>query len=188
MLDEKPYSYSEAVELINSWNEDYFLEDLKDDWYADDFDFTTESGLLDCIKYALPEKGIFLDKDINCQTALNKYVEYRKKQLKEYLTFDFFSVLKLKFTKNEDGTISIDVPDSAIFLEILSLYNSPFDISEFSDDHYNIEIWSKTGGSFWSKYDGGTKTISSNIYAVEIRTQKKWNSHTLRKEQEKTPK
>ena len=167
MLDEKPYSYSEAVELINSWNEDYFLEDLKDDWYADDFDFTTESGLLDCIKYALPEKGIFLDKDINCQTALNKYVEYRKKQLKEYLTFDFFSVLKLKFTKNEDGTISIDVPDSATFLEILSLYNSPFDISEFSDDHYNIEIWSKTGGSFWSKYDGGTKTISSNIYAVD---------------------
>lgn len=139
-MDEKPYSYSEAVELINSWNEDYFLEDLKDDWYADDFDFTTESGLLDCIKYALPEKGIFLDKDINCQTALNKYVEYRKKQLKEYLTFDFFSVLKLKFTKNEDGTISIDVPDSATFLEILSLYNSPFDISEFSDDHYNIEI------------------------------------------------
>ena len=166
-VDEKPYSYSEAVELINSWNEDYFLEDLKDDWYADDFDFTTESGLLDCIKYALPEKGIFLDKDINCQTALNKYVEYRKKQLKEYLTFDFFSVLKLKFTKNEDGTISIDVPDSATFLEILSLYNSPFDISEFSDDHYNIEIWSKTGGSFWSKYDGGTKTISSNIYAVD---------------------
>ena len=173
MLDEKPYSYSEAVELINSWNEDYFLEDLKDDRYADDFDFTTESGLLDCIKYALPEKGIFLDKDINCQTALNKYVEYRKKQLKEYLTFDFFSVLKLKFTKNEDGTISIDVPDSATFLEILSLYNSPFDISEFSynyfdisNNYFYIDIWSKTGGSF-SLSAGDDKTISGRIYAVD---------------------
>ena len=95
-MDEKPYSYSEAVELINSWNEDYFLEDLKDDWYADDFDFTTESGLLDCIKYDLPEKGIFLDKDINCQTALNKYVEYRKKTIERIPYFRLLFFIKTK--------------------------------------------------------------------------------------------
>ena len=166
-LNEKAYSYSEALELTNSFDKNYFLENLKEDYDDEEFDFTTDKGLLDCIKYDLSKRGIFLDKDIDCQTAQNKYVEYMKNYQKEYLTSIFSSVLKLKFTKNEDGTISIDVPDSATFLEILSLYNSPFDISEFSDDHYNIEIWSKTGGSFWSKYDGGTKTISSNIYAVD---------------------
>ena len=93
--------------------------------------------------------------------------------MKEYLTLDFFSVLKLKFTKNEDGTISIDVPDSATFLEILSLYNSPFDISEFSynyfdisNNYFYIDIWSKTGGSF-SLSAGDDKTISGRIYAVD---------------------
>ena len=166
-LNEKAYSYSEALELTNSFDKNYFLENLKEDYDDEEFDFTTDKGLLDCIKYDLSKRGIFLDKDIDCQTAQNKYVEYMKNYQKEYLTSIFSSVLKLTYSKNEDGTISIDVPDSATFLEILSLYNSPFDISEFSDDHYNIEIWSKTGGSFWSKYDGGTKTISSNIYAVD---------------------
>lgn len=165
-LNEKAYSYSEALELINSFDEKYFLENLKEDCDDEDFDFTTEEGLLDCIKYDLSKKGIFLDKDIDCQTAQNKYVEYMKNYLKEYLTSIFSSVLKLTYSKNEDGTISIDVPDSATFLEILSLYNSPFDISEFSYDYYNIDIWSKTGGIF-SLSAGDDKTISGIIYAVD---------------------
>ena len=167
-VDEKPYSYSEAVELINSWNEDYFLEDLKDDWYADDFDFTTESGLLDCIKYDLSKRGIFLAKDIDYQTALNKYVEYEKNYLKEFLSSMFSSVLKLTYSKNEDETISFDIPDSATFMDILSLYNSPFDFFYFesSSYSYSVEIYSKTGGDF-SLLAADGKTISGRIYAVD---------------------
>ena len=165
-LNEKAYSYSEALELTNSFDKNYFLENLKEDYDDEEFDFTTDKGLLDCIKYDLSKRGIFLDKDIDCQTAQNKYVEYMKNYLKEYLTSIFSSVLKLTYSKNEDGTISIDVPDSATFLEILSLYNSPFDISEFSYNTYIIEIWSKTGGSF-SLSAGDDKTIRGRIYAVD---------------------
>ena len=165
-LNETAYSYSEALELTNSFDKNYFLENLKEDYDHEEFDFTTDKGLLDCIKYDLSTEGIFLDKDIDCQTAQNKYVEYQKSEGKEYLSSIFFSVLKLTYSKNEDGTISIDVPDSATFLEILSLYNSPFDISEFSYDYFNIDIWSKTGGSF-SLSAGDDKTISGRIYAVD---------------------
>ena len=165
-LNEKAYSYSEALELTNSFDENYFLENLKEAYDDEEFDFTTEEGLLDCIKYDLSKRGIFLDKDIDYKTALNKYVEYRKNYLKEDLFSMFYSVLKLTYSKNEDGTISIVVPDSATFLEILSLYNSPFDISEFSYDYFNIDIWSKTGGNF-SLSAGDDKTISGEIYAVD---------------------
>ena len=171
--NEKAYSYSEALELTNSFDKNYFLENLKEDYDDEEFDFTTEEGLLDCIKYDLSKKGIFLNKDIDYKTALNKYVEYRKNYLKEDLSSMFSSVLKLTYSKNEDGTISIDVPDSATFLEILSLYNSPFDISEFSynyfdisNNYFYIDIWSKTGGSF-SLSAGDDKTISGEIYAVD---------------------
>ena len=166
-LDEKAYSYSEALELTNSFDKNYFLENLKEDYDHKDFDFTTEEGLLDCIKYDLSKRGIFLAKDIDYQTALNEYIEYSKNYLKEFLSSMFSSVLKLTYSKNEDETISFDIPDSATFLEILSLYNSPFDISEFSDDHYNIEIWSKTGGNFSSLPTADGKTISGRIYAVD---------------------
>lgn len=165
--NEKAYSYSEALELTNSFDKNYFLENLKEDYDDEEFDFTTEEGLLDCIKYDLSKKGIFLNKDIDYKTALNKYVEYSKNYLKEYLTSIFTSVLKLTYSKNEDGTISIDVPDSATFLEILSLYSSPFDISEFSYDYYSIDIWSKTGGNFSSLPTADGKTISGRIYAVD---------------------
>ena len=166
-LNEKAYSYSKALELTNSFDENYFLENLKEAYDREEFDFTTEEGLLDCIKYDLSKKGIFLNKDIDYKTALNKYVEYSKNYLKEYLTSIFTSVLKLTYSKNEDGTISIDVPDSATFLEILSLYSSPFDISEFSYDYYSIDIWSKTGGNFSSLPTADGKTISGRIYAVD---------------------
>ena len=166
-LNEKAYSYSEAIELTNSFDKNYFLENLKEDYDHEEFDFTTDKGLLDCIKYDLSTEGIFLDKDIDCQTAQNKYVEYSKNYLKESLSPIFSSVLKLTYSKNEDGTISIDVPDSATFLEILSLYSSPFDISEFSYDYYSIDIWSKTGGNFSSLPTADGKTISGRIYAVD---------------------
>ena len=172
-LDEKAYSYSEALELTNSFDKNYFLENLKEDYDHKDFDFTTEEGLLDCIKYELSRKGIFLDNNSDYQTALNKYVEYSKNYLNEYLSSIFSSVLKLTYSKNEDETISFDIPDSATFLEILSLYNSPFDISEFSynyfdisNNYFYIDIWSKTGGSF-SLSAGDDKTISGEIYAVD---------------------
>ena len=81
-LNEKAYSYSEALELTNSFDENYFLENLKEAYDREEFDFTTEEGLLDCIKYDLSKKGIFLNKDIDYKTALNKYVEYSKNYLK----------------------------------------------------------------------------------------------------------
>ena len=165
-LNEKAYSYSEALELTNSFDENYFLENLKEAYDDEEFDFTTEEGLLDCIKYDLSKRGIFLDINIDYQTALNKYVEYEKNYLKEFHTSMYSSVLKLTYSKNEDETISFDIPDSATFLEILSLYNSPFDISEFSYNTYIIEIWSKTGGSF-SLSAGDDKTIRGRIYAVD---------------------
>ena len=172
-LNEKAYSYSEALELTNSFDENYFLENLKEAYDREEFDFKTEEGLLDCIKYDLSKRGIFLAKDIDYQTALNEYIEYSKNYLKEFLSSMFSSVLKLTYSKNEDETISFDIPDSATFLEILSLYNSPFDISEFSynyfdisNNYFNIDIWSKTGGSF-SLSAGDDKTISSEIYAVD---------------------
>ncbi|MCI6815935.1 MAG: hypothetical protein MR876_05145 [Treponema porcinum] len=165
-LNEKAYSYSEALELTNSFDENYFLENLKEAYDDEEFDFTTEEGLLDCIKYDLSKRGIFLGINIDYQTALNKYVEYEKNYLKEFLSSMFSSVLKLTYSKNEDETISFDIPDSATFMDILSLYNSPFDISEFSYDYFNIDIWSKTGGSF-SLSAGDDKTISGRIYAVD---------------------
>ena len=165
-LNEKAYSYSEAIELTNSFDKNYFLENLKEDYDDEEFDFTTEEGLLDCIKYDLSTEGIFLDKDIDCQTAQNKYVEYSKNYLKEYLTSIFTSVLKLTYSKNEDGTISIDVPDSATFLEILSLYSSPFDFCYFEDKLYTVGIYGKTSGDF-SLLAADGKTISGRIYAVD---------------------
>ena len=165
-LNEKAYSYSEALELTNSFDENYFLENLKEAYDREEFDFKTEEGLLDCIKYDLSKRGIFLGINIDYQTALNKYVEYEKNYLKEFLSSMFSSVLKLTYSKNEDETISFDIPDSATFMDILSLYNSPFDISEFSYDYFNIDIWSKTGGSF-SLSAGDDKTISGRIYAVD---------------------
>ncbi|MGN0738225.1 hypothetical protein [Treponema porcinum] len=168
-LNEKAYSYSEALELTNSFDKNYFLENLKEDYDDEEFDFTTDKGLLDCIKYDLSKRGIFLDKDIDCQTAQNKYVEYMKNYQKEYLTSIFSSVLKLTYSKNEDGTISIDVPDSATFLEILSLYNSPFDFCYFESStySYSVEIDSKTVGDFHSLPAADGKTISGRIYAVD---------------------
>ncbi len=166
--NEKAYSYSEALELTNSFDEKYFLENLKENYDDEDFDFTTDEGLLDCIKYDLSTEGIFLEKDIDCQTALNKYVEYMKNYLKEYLTSTFSSVLKLTYSKNEDETISFDIPDSATFMDILSLYYSPFDFCYFesSSYSYSVEIYSKTGGYF-SLSAGDDKTISGRIYAVD---------------------
>ena len=63
--NEKAYSYSEALELTNSFDKNYFLENLKEDYDDEEFDFTTEEGLLDCIKYDLSKKGIFLNKNID---------------------------------------------------------------------------------------------------------------------------
>lgn len=165
-LNEKAYSYSKALELTNSFDENYFLENLKEAYDREEFDFTTEEGLLDCIKYDLSKRGIFLDKDIDYKTALNKYVEYSKNYLKESLSPIFSSVLKLTYSKNEDGTISIDVPDSATFLEILSLYSSPFDFCYFEDKLYTVGIYGKTSGDF-SLLAADGKTISGRIYAVD---------------------
>ena len=89
--NEKAYSYSEALELTNSFDKNYFLENLKEDYDHKDFDFTTEEGLLDCIKYELSRKGIFLDNNSDYQTALNKYVEYSKNYLNEYLSSIFYN-------------------------------------------------------------------------------------------------
>lgn len=167
-LNEKAYSYSEALELTNSFDENYFLENLKEVYDDEEFDFTTEEGLLDCIKYDLSKRGISLDINIDYQTALNKYVEYEKNYLKEFLSSMFSSVLKLTYSKNEDETISFDIPDSATFMDILSLYNSPFDFFYFesSSYSYSVEIYSKTGGDF-SLLAADDKTISGRIYAVD---------------------
>ena len=168
-LNEKAYSYSEALKLINSFDENYFLEDLKEAYDREEFDFTTEEGLLDCIKYDLSKIGIFLDINIDYQTALNKYVEYEKNYLKEFLSSMFSSVLKLTYSKNEDETISFDIPDSATFMDILSLYNSPFDFCYFESStySYSVEIDSKTVGDFHSLPAADGKTISGRIYAVD---------------------
>lgn len=165
-LNEKAYSYSEALELTNSFDENYFLEDLKEAYDREEFDFTTEEGLLDCIKYDLSKRGIFLDINIDYQTALNKYVEYEKNYLKEFLSSMFSSVLKLTYSKNEDETISFDIPDSATFMDILSLYNSPFDFCYFEDNRHTVRIYSKTSGNF-SLLAADGKTTSGRIYAVD---------------------
>ena len=168
-LNEKAYSYSEALELTNSFDENYFLENLKEAYDREEFDFKTEEGLLDCIKYDLSKRGIFLAKDIDYQTALNEYIEYSKNYLKEFLSSMFSSVLKLTYSKNEDETISFDIPDSATFMDILSLYNSPFDFCYFESStySYSVEIDSKTVGDFHSLPAADGKTISGRIYAVD---------------------
>ena len=124
---------------------------------------------LDCIKYDLSKRGIFLAKDIDYQTALNEYIEYSKNYLKEFLSSMFSSVLKLTYSKNEDETISFDIPDSATFMDILSLYNSPFDFCYFESStySYSVEIDSKTVGDFHSLPAADGKTISGRIYAVD---------------------
>lgn len=169
-LDEKAYSYSEALALTESWDESYYLEELKE-WVekeeaTDIFDLTTEQGTINFIRYLLSMEGIFLEEGIDYQTALNKYIENDKKDSKDFLDCIFFSEIKQKFSKNEDGTISIDVPDSATFLEILSLSDSsPFDISDFRSDY--IKVHSKDYGYFHLLPAGDGKTISGPIYAVD---------------------
>ena len=162
-LDEKAYSYSEALELTESWDESFYLEELEK--YSDRFDLTTEQGKIDCISFLLSYKGIFLDKSIDYQTAINKYIENYKKDIKDSLDCIFFSVIKPKFSKNEDGTISIDVPDSATFLEILSWVYGPFYISSFCSDY--IRVYSNYSGYFHLLPAGDGKTISGKIYAVD---------------------
>ena len=168
-LGEKAYSYSEALELTESWDESHYLEELKErvegKKLTDKFDLTTEQGTINFIRYLLSMEGIFLEEGIDYKTALNKYIENDKKDSKDFLDCIFFSEIKQKFSKNEDGTISIDVPDSATFLEILSLYDSPFDISDFLS--VDIEIYSKDSGRFYSLSAGDGKTISGKIYAVD---------------------
>lgn len=59
-LDEKAYSYSEALELTESWDESHYLEELKErvegKKLTDKFDLTTEQGTINFIRYLLSRK------------------------------------------------------------------------------------------------------------------------------------
>lgn len=169
-LDEKAYSYSEALELTESWDESYALECLELEKDSDGFDLTTEQGKIDCISFLLSSEGLFLDKSIDYQTAINKYIEYIKNESKEFLDSMFSLIAKFKYIQNEDGTVSMDVTDSATFIDILSLDYSPFyflDLSNFSAEGFNLGIYSKTDGKFDSLPAGDDKTIDGQIYAVD---------------------
>lgn len=166
-LDEKAYSYSEALELIESGDESFYLEELRVGGknLTDEFDLTTEQGKIDFISFLLSHEGIFLDKSIDYRTAINKYIEYIKNESKEFLDSMFSLIAKFKYIQNKDGTISMDVTDSATFIDILSLDYSPFDISNFYS--VGIEVYGKDDGRFYSLSAGDGKTISGKIYAVD---------------------
>ena len=169
-LGEKTYSYSEALEFTESWDENYALECLEEEKDNAGFDLTTEQGKIDCISFLLSSEGIFLDKSIDYQTAINKYIEYIKNESKEFLDSMFSLIAKFKYIQNEDGTVSMDVTDSATFIDILSLDYSPFyflDLSNFSSEGFNLGIYSKTDGKFNSLPADDDKTIDGQIYAVD---------------------
>lgn len=163
-MDEKPYSYSEAVNYVNSLNEDYFLEDL----YG-----STEKERTDSIRCELSEVGIFLEESIDYQTAVKKYTEYHKSQSIEYLKSSFSTVLKIAYSKNADGTIAFDLPDSATFMDILSLnkYQYFLDFGEFEDNSNSICLWGMSDGGWVGEFNdlpsGNGKTISGSIYNVD---------------------